>query len=87
MQRLAPHALAADGLPRGAHQVVVGGGLSGDHRQDLVGRAGLVERLDERLNHAEGAVQRTDVAPGFQRMALCDAPVALARRLVLVEAE
>ncbi len=46
----------------------------------------IVERLDERLNHAYRAIERARIAPGFQEMRGGDVPVAQLRGFVVIEA-
>src|SRR6267143_2474751 len=47
----------------------------------------VIERRDQRLNHAQGTVESASVAPGFEVMRFGDVPVAKFRSLVKMRAE
>jgi hypothetical protein len=46
----------------------------------------IVKRLDQRLNHADGAVVGARVSPHFEEMRGGHVPVAEFRRFIVVEA-
>src|SRR2546423_8033052 len=55
--------------------------------EQLMRRAPLIERRDQRLHDRRGAVEGPRIAPRLQIMRLGQMPVALPRGLVLVQAE
>src|SRR2546421_1846853 len=48
---------------------------------------GVIERRDQRLNHAEGTVESARIAPGFQVVRFGDVPVAEFGSLVKMRAD
>ena len=86
VEHLSPRCLetgvAQTSLPGLAHEVVAGGVLSQQSRDDLRLRLGAVQRFDQRLLEAERAVEGPAVAPALEVVSQRDVPVALETRLV-----
>src|SRR4029079_8094088 len=59
--------------------------LRAERRENFDGGVPIVKRRNERLNDGDGAVERSRVAPAFQRMRVGYVPLAQKSRLVGVE--
>ena len=91
MQGLAPELLEVGAgvllLPVSASQVVSGGvGLAGEQRDEFQCALAVVERSDQRLDDADGAVVGAGIAPGFEFVSRIDVPLAEFGGFVLIEA-
>ena len=54
-------------LPVGADEIVSGGvGLAGEQRDEFDRALAVIERRDQRLDDADGAVVGAGIAPGFE---------------------
>ena len=75
-------------LPVGLHDFMSAGvGLSREHRNHFAGALALVQRRNQRLNDADGAIVGAAVTPCFEIVGLVDMPVAEFRGFVLVKPE
>ena len=92
VQRLTPERVEIGAgvlfLPVGLNEIVSGcGGVSGEDGDDFVGALAVVERLDQRLNDADGAVVGAGIAPGFEIVSFGNVPLAEFAGLVAMGAE
>ena len=91
VQRLAPELFEICAgvllLPVGSNEIVAGRiGLTGEHGNEFQRTLGVVERSDQRLDDADGAVEGAGIAPGFEFMRGVDVPLAEFGGFVLIEA-
>ena len=90
MQRLAPELLEVGAgvlfLPVGANQIVAGRvGLTGEQRDEFQSALAVIERSDQRLNDADGAVVRAGIAPRFKFVRSGNVPLAEFGSFVLIK--
>ena len=91
MQRLAPELLEVGAsvllLPVGADEIISSRvGLPGEQRDEFQRALAVVERSDQRLDDADGAVVGAGIAPGFEFVRRADVPLAEFGGFVLIEA-
>ena len=72
---------------RAPHASAVGIDVAEQHRHDLMNRAHVVERRDDRLNDGRRAIDGAGVAPAFERMGERKLPLAEFAGLVALLAE
>ena len=72
-------------LPSLAHEIVSRRRAgAGEQRQYIMRVAAVIERTDQRLNDARGAVEGAQIGPALERMRQRQMPTAKRRRLVVV---
>src|SRR5258708_17820778 len=91
MQRLTPELLEVSAgvlfLPVGANEIISGRiGLTREQSDKFQRTLSVVERRDQRLDNADGAIVGAHIAPGLELMSRADVPLAEFRGFVLIEA-
>ena len=90
VERLAPELLEVGAgvllLPVGASEIVACSiGLAGEERDEFQRALAVIERSDQRLDDADGAVVGAGIAPGFEFVRLVHVPLTEFGGFVLIE--